>query len=120
MQKLEDIFNRDVDLVSLNNTDDIFLISIYELNLQKAIQACIDLSNIVLAKEGLGLPNTYKQGFQLLNKFHVVENQLTEKMCAMAGFRNISVHDYSDIKPEIVKFIVKNNLGDFENSTRLF
>ena len=103
-----------IERATVEIKDDAFLMSIYELNLQRAIQACIDLSNIVLAKEGLGLPNTYKQGFQLLNKFHVVENQLTEKMCAMAGFRNISVHDYSDIKPEIVKFIVKNNLIDFE------
>jgi uncharacterized protein YutE (UPF0331/DUF86 family) len=36
-------------------------------------------------------------------------------MTSMVGFRNISVHDYSEIKPEIVKGIVKNHLNDFEN-----
>ena len=39
---------------------------IYELNLQRAIQACIDLANVVISKEGLGLPNTYKAAFEIL------------------------------------------------------
>src|ERR1035438_6831839 len=33
--------------------DEDFKTSIYELNLQRAIQACIDLANIVISKEGL-------------------------------------------------------------------
>jgi uncharacterized protein YutE (UPF0331/DUF86 family) len=32
----------------------------------------------------------------------------------MVGFRNISVHDYEEIKPAIVHAIVKNHLSDFE------
>lgn len=33
---------------------------IYELNLQRAIQACFDLANVVISKEGFGLPNSYR------------------------------------------------------------
>jgi uncharacterized protein YutE (UPF0331/DUF86 family) len=33
----------------------------------------------------------------------------------MARFRNIVVHDYERIDPEIVIGILKNNLGDFED-----
>lgn len=36
-------------------------------------------------------------------------------MCNMVGFRNISVYDYSQVKPEIVNSIVQNHLVDFEN-----
>ena len=32
----------------------------------------------------------------------------------MVGFRNFSVHDYGQIKPEIVESIVKNPVIDFE------
>lgn len=92
-----------------------FQLSIYELNLQRAIQACIDLANTVIAKEGLGLPNTYRQAFEILQKNAVIDSVLTTKLISMVGFRNISVHDYGEIKPEIVHSIVKNNLVDFES-----
>ena len=92
-----------------------FLLSIYELNLQRAIQACIDLANVVIAKEGLGLPNKYKQSFEILQKHQVIDDKITSKLISMVGFRNISVHDYGQIKPEIVHSIIKNNLIDFEN-----
>ncbi|HXH31110.1 MAG TPA: DUF86 domain-containing protein [Bacteriovoracaceae bacterium] len=91
-----------------------FQLSIYELNLQRAIQACIDLANVTIAKEGLGLPNTYKQSFEILNKHTVLSNEVSQKLCSMVGFRNISVHDYEEIKPAIVHSIVKNHLNDFE------
>lgn len=92
-----------------------FLLFIYELNLQRAIQACIDLANVMIAKEGLGLPNTYRQSFEILRQHQIIGGELTSKMASMVGFRNISVHDYGQIKPEIVHSIVKNHLVDFEN-----
>ena len=103
-----------IEKATLNEKDSDFLISIYELNLQRAIQACIDLSNVVIAKEGLGLPNTYRQSFEILEKHQVIDDSVRAKMVSMVGFRNISVHDYGQIKPEIVQSIVKNHLVDFE------
>lgn len=91
-----------------------FKLSIFELNLQRAIQACIDLANIVLSKEGLGLPNSYKQSFEILGRHDVISDGLQKLMVSMVGFRNISVHDYEEIKPEIVLDIVDRHLKDFE------
>lgn len=88
---------------------------IYELNLQRAIQACIDMANVILAKEGLGLPNTYRQSFEILAKHGIIDHELCRLMMGMVGFRNISVHDYESVKPEIVNSIVENHLKDFEN-----
>lgn len=48
-------------------------------------------------------------------KHNVIGHQLTLQMCNMVGFRNISVYDYSQVKPEIVNSIVQNHLVDFEN-----
>lgn len=87
---------------------------IFELNLQRAIQACIDLAHIVISKEGLGLPNTYRQAFDILHKHGYIDSVLNKTLVSMVGFRNISVHDYSQIKSEIVNSIVKNQLPDFE------
>jgi len=33
----------------------------------------------------------------------------------MVGFRNISVHDYEEIKPAMVYAIVKDHISDFED-----
>lgn len=104
-----------IEKATLKEKDPDFLLSIYELNLQRAIQASIDLANVVLAKDGLGLPNTYRQSFEILNKHEIISDAASATMTAMVGFRNISVHDYGEIKPEIVHSIVKNNLVDFEN-----
>ena len=103
-----------IDKATLKENDPDFLLAIYELNLQRAVQACIDLANVILAKDGLGLPNTYRQSFELLSRHRIINESLTQKMISMVGFRNISVHDYGHIKPEIVHGIVKNHLVDFE------
>lgn len=103
-----------IEKATLKVQDADFLLSIYELNLQRAIQANIDLANVVIAKEGLGLPNTYGQSFEILYKHQIINADLSSKMKSMVGFRNISVHDYGQIKPEIVHSIVKNHLADFE------
>jgi len=91
-----------------------FKLSIEELNLQRAIQACIDLANVVIAKEGLGLPNSYRQSFEILKSQTVIDADLAKTMSKMVGFRNISVHDYEQIKPEIVRSIIESHLKDFE------
>ncbi|MGZ3775388.1 MAG: type VII toxin-antitoxin system HepT family RNase toxin [Pseudobdellovibrionaceae bacterium] len=103
-----------IEKVKNQEKDPFFQQGLYELNLQRAIQACIDMANVILAKEGLGLPNSYRQSFEILSKYNIIPQDLTKKMIAMVGFRNISVHDYDEIKPEIVFSIVANHLQDFE------
>ncbi len=103
-----------IEKATIHEKDEDFKLAIYELNLQRAIQACIDLANVVLSKEGLGLPNSYRQSFELLNKHQVIDSSLNQKLISMVGFRNISVHDYEQIKPEIVHSIINNYLIDFE------
>jgi len=84
------------------------------LNLQRAIQAAIDLAHVVIAKYGLGLPSDYGQSFDLLAKHHIVDLEIANSLKKMVGFRNISVHEYQEINGEIVKSIIKHHLDDFE------
>ena len=78
------------------------------------MQASIDLANVIIAKEGLGLPTTYRQSFEILSKHGVINQDQLNKLRSMVGFRNISVHDYGQVNPAIVHSIVQNNLVDFE------
>lgn len=103
-----------IEKASRSEKDPDFQLGLFELNLQRAIQACIDLANVTIAKEGLGLPNTYRQSFEILRKHQIIDEEFLKSLVGMVGFRNISVHDYEQIKPEIVRSIVEKHLKDFE------
>jgi uncharacterized protein YutE (UPF0331/DUF86 family) len=101
-----------LDPVSLDNIDtqDIFI-----LNLQRAVQAAIDLATHIVASEGLGLSDTIKGNFKLLHDAGMVNKEIARKMEAMVGFRNIAIHDYEAIDKEVLKSILAGNLRDIED-----
>jgi uncharacterized protein YutE (UPF0331/DUF86 family) len=101
-----------LDPVSLDNIDtqDIFI-----LNLQRAVQAAIDLATHIVASEGLGLSDTIKGNFKLLQDAGMVNKEIARKMEAMVGFRNIAIHDYEAIDKEVLKSILSGNLKDIED-----
>ncbi len=84
------------------------------LNLQRAVQAAIDLAHVVIAKYGLGLPSDYGQSFDILTRHNVVDLEISKILKKMVGFRNISVHEYQQINGKIVQSIIEHHLDDFE------
>lgn len=101
---------------SLNpdSLDDIDIQDIFILNLQRAIEASIDIASHIVASENLGLASTIKDNFILLYNADIINKELLNKMKAMVGFRNIAIHDYSSIDTDILKSILVNNLKDIE------
>ncbi len=85
---------------------------IVALNLQRAVQAAIDLASHVAAEEGLGLPDSVAATFTLLEAAGMVEPPLAERLRRMVGFRKFAVHEYQAIDPAIVEAIVTHHLGD--------
>lgn len=83
-----------------------------ERNLQVAAQACIDISNHLIADKGFRTPQGYADSFAVLLEEGLLPAKLTEKMKMVAGFRNILVHDYLEIDTKIVYDSLKN-LNDF-------
>lgn len=98
-----------------NSLNDIDKQDIFVLNLQRAIQATIDLSAHVIASEGFGMPQELKDNFRFLKEQNIITEELTTKMEKMIGFRNIAVHEYQEINNEILKVILKKNLIDIED-----
>ena len=84
------------------------------MNLQRAVQAVIDLATHIVASEGLGLPDTIKGNFSLLLEGKIIHKELARKMEGMVGFRNIAVHDYQSLNVEILKSILGKNMPDLE------
>ncbi|NOY65453.1 MAG: DUF86 domain-containing protein [Nitrospirae bacterium] len=94
--------------------DDIDKQDIFVLNLQRAIEATIDIATHIIASEGLGLASSIKENFRILRDAGVIDDELMKKMQSMIGFRNIAVHDYTSIDVDILKSILRNNLKDIE------
>jgi len=95
--------------------DDIDKQDIFILNLQRAIQAAIDLATHIIASEGLGLSDTIKDNFKLLKNAGIINERLAHRMESMVGFRNIAVHDYQVIDMDILKSILTKHLKDIED-----
>ncbi|WP_394237536.1 DUF86 domain-containing protein [Niallia oryzisoli] len=88
------------------------------LNLQRACEASIDLAMHIVAEKRLGLPQTSRDAFTLLETEEIIPSSLSKKMQAMVGFRNIAVHDYQEINLLILQKIIETHLVDFMQFTK--
>jgi len=68
-----------------------------------AVEACLDIANHIIAYEGYREPIDNKDAFQVLFERDILK---------MSQFRNVIVHDYIRIQPEIVYAILQKNIGD--------
>lgn len=84
------------------------------LNLQRACEASIDLAMHIVSEKNLGIPQNSRDAFEVLNENKIIDNNLTKKLKAMIGFRNIAVHNYQAVNLEIVKEIIEGHLDDFK------
>ena len=84
------------------------------LNLERAIQAAVDLAVHVVTANRWGLPETMKSGFRILREHGVVSADLSARLASMVGFRNIAVHAYQDLDLDLLKAVVAGHLGDLE------
>jgi uncharacterized protein YutE (UPF0331/DUF86 family) len=85
-----------------------------ERTLHLAIEACLDIGQHVIAREGFRLPEDNKDVIAVLGENDVLPGALLPNLIAMARFRNLIVHDYARIDDQIVLDIVKRRLGDFD------
>lgn len=106
LARIEDVHNAPERRSAVDNDD------ITVVNLERAIQAGIDLATHVLVSEGLGLPDTSGASFVLLRDAGVLDSELAERLRRMAGFRNIAVHEYRKLDRDILDQIVRYRLGD--------
>jgi uncharacterized protein YutE (UPF0331/DUF86 family) len=88
---------------------------IIERTLQLAIETCLDVASHIIADRGLRVPATYAEAFDVLREATLIDEKLREAMVGMAKFRNVIVHEYARIDPEIVVRILRDHLGDLEH-----
>jgi len=101
--------------LSQESLEDMDKQDVFVLNLQRAVQAAIDLATHIVATEGLGLPETVKENFEFLLRTGIIPENISDKMKAMVGFRNIAIHNYQAIDLKILKSILTDHLRDLED-----
>jgi uncharacterized protein YutE (UPF0331/DUF86 family) len=95
--------------------DDWKIQRIVERTLQMMIETCLDISGHIISEEKFRMPEIYADMFRILVEKGILSESRIDAFEKMAGFRNIVVHDYERIDPEIVIGILRNNLDDFED-----
>jgi len=87
---------------------------IVERTLQMMIETCLDISGHIIADGKFRVPETYADAFRILVENGILSEAHLDAYEKMARFRNIVVHDYERIDPEIVMGLLKNDLQNFE------
>lgn len=89
-----------------------------ERTLHLACESCLDIAAHIISRQGLREPKDNKDLFVILFEKKVISQQVHKAMITMVKFRNIVVHDYARIEPEIVLGILKKDVGDFKSFAR--
>ena len=87
------------------------------LNIQRSCEAIIDLGMHVIAERGLGIPQTSRDTFEILQDNRIITTEMCEQLKAMIGFRNIAIHNYQRLNLKIIQAIIEKNLKDLLSFT---
>lgn len=81
--------------------------------LQIAIEAVLDVCNVLVAELKLGIPSSEEDILERLKNKDVISNEMFKKLRGMRAFRNILVHRYGAVDDKKVFSHLKTNLKDF-------
>lgn len=69
---------------------------VVEREFETAIEACIDIGELLLRGAGADVPETNAGVFRELGRRDVIDRDLADRMATAAGFRNVLSHQYGD------------------------
>lgn len=104
---------RDVYDFEPENLKDYTLQDSIILNLQRAIEATIDIAMHIVSERKLGLPQSSRDSFEILLENNIISDLILLKINDMIGFRNIAVHNYQKLNLDILQKIIEVHLIDF-------
>jgi len=95
--------------------NDFDLQDIISVNLERAVQLCIDIGLCILSSRNLPLPGSMADTFRRLNAAGVLDSHIAGRMAKAVGFRDMAVHAYREIDWDIVFSIITERLDDFRD-----
>jgi uncharacterized protein YutE (UPF0331/DUF86 family)/predicted nucleotidyltransferase len=68
-----------------------------EHGLQLCVQSVLDVATHLISAMNLGMPTDYTEALVILGRSGVIPQEFAQEIKGMAGFRNILVHEYTDV-----------------------
>ena len=93
--------------------DNLDLQDIIVLNLERAVQTCVDIGLHIIADLEVVVPDSMSETFRTLEREGIIDETVRWQLTKAVGFRNTAVHAYQEIDWEIVYSIITTRLGDF-------
>ncbi|MCK4928861.1 MAG: DUF86 domain-containing protein [Methanosarcinales archaeon] len=123
-----DVINAKIDLVEQNNrlleelkeqgyesfSQNFRDIQAAKHSLQESIEACLDISNHIIAEKGFRRGEDYKDIFSVIEEEGIIDAGLSARLQEMAQFRNLLVHQYGRIDTRRLFIIMSEDLKDIE------
>jgi uncharacterized protein YutE (UPF0331/DUF86 family) len=103
---------------SLELQSDYDLQDIVSLNLQRAVQVCVDIAAHLNAEMSAKAPESMVESFENLSRLGIISDETCKRMKKSVGFRNIAVHEYSTISWDIDFSVSTTNLNDFRQFSK--
>ena len=91
---------------------------IVAVNLERAIQACVDVAAHIVSRHSQSVPPTMAETIASLEQLQVVSSATSERLQKAVAFRNIAVHEYRRLDWRIVFSLATQHLGDFRDFAR--
>ena len=82
------------------------------LNILRACETALDLANMMIGEQRLGVPQSSRDSFRLLAEARLIDDDLSQHLQRMVGFRNIAVHQYQMLDLAVVESILRRDLDD--------
>ncbi|MFC7060837.1 type VII toxin-antitoxin system HepT family RNase toxin [Halobacillus seohaensis] len=107
IQRVYDVYDKDPDhLLNAIKQDSIVL------NIQRACKAANDLSIHIIAEYHLGIPQTYKESFDILFDKGIIDASMKVKVKEMEEFRHIATEDGKKINLNALKRTIEKDLNN--------
>jgi uncharacterized protein YutE (UPF0331/DUF86 family) len=101
-------------------SEDFQIQAVIERVLERLIGRAIDINQHLIAERGGTLQNvtTYRDTFMRLVDLGVYPREFGEQIARSAGLRNILVHEYNTINPELLQKSIGDAIREFNTYTR--
>ena len=80
---------------------------------QLACENLLDICNMIISDEGLGIPIDSKDSISKLCHHDVISQSLSSRLEELTGFRNLLVHQYGRVDDSIAYRSLRDESGDF-------
>jgi len=106
--RVKEVYNEDP-----SNLEDFTKQDSIVLNIQRAVEATIDIAMYIVSTKKLGIPKNSRDAFEVLMHHEIISQNILEKLKNMIGFRNIAIHNYQKLNLDILQKVIENHLEDF-------